>query len=462
MGNKKKSGALMAGLWYLISNFLLKGLSFITTPLFTRMLSTNDFGITSTYNSYVGMFMVISTLDLYSCVQISKQDFSEENNKFVSSVLFLSSSAVAGTYVVVNGICLLWGNIFRIPEVLIDVMFLNIMFSNAFNIMQTHHRADFKYKQVTILSILSSVCSTLLSLLFVYHMQSDRYLGRAAGELISIMIIGLYAMIYVMYKGRCCYKKQYWRYALKVSVPLIPHHLSGNILSYFDQIMINRYCGATDVAFYSLAYNCGLILQVLWSSLNGAWSPWFFDRMKENNIVSIKKYVRPYLLGFSILVLGVIACTPEIIFVLGPKEYRQSIWVVPPVAIGVFFQFVYSLYVNIEFYYKKTTRIATGTMLSALINVVLNVLLIPVVGYIAAAYTTLAGYFFLFLFHYNISKKLEKRDIYDKRYIIGTVLFTVLAGCIFAILYKFSMIRYLIAILLIAILLRTAQKSMFA
>ena len=76
--NKK---TLKAGTWYIICTFLSKGIVFLTTPVFTRVLDTQEYGITSTYNSWLSFFTVISTLDLYSCIQISRIDYEDKKEE---------------------------------------------------------------------------------------------------------------------------------------------------------------------------------------------------------------------------------------------------------------------------------------------------------------------------------------------------------------------------------------------
>lgn len=458
MNKGNNSQALKAGVWYLICNFLLKGISFITTPIFTRLLTAEDYGITATFSSYQSIFTIIATLDLYSCIQISKQDFGNDNDKFVSSVLTLSSLTVFIVYAAVRGIKIFIPSFLDMSATMIDIMFVGILFSNAFTLMQTQHRAYFRYKQVTFFTILSTVLSVVLGMVFVMQMSDNKYMGRIVGNLLPSMAVSLFAMISIYSKGRCLFKREYWKYALVISVPLIPHHLSGNILSNFDRIMINSMCGSSQAGIYSLAYNVGAVVQLIWSSFNSAWCPWFYEQMGIDKIEPIRKAVKPYAIIFSALVFMVIALAPEIIMILGPEEYWDAKWVIPPLALGIFLQFLYSLYVNIEFFYKKTSRIAVGTVIAALLNIALNYIFIPIFGYIVAAYTTLVGYAVMFAFHYVQAKKIEKRDLYDVRFIICLITVVFIICTIVAGLYNTTIVRYIITGLL-AIIVCIANRK---
>ena len=101
MKNNINKLALKAGSWYIISNFLIKGVAVISIPIFTRLLSPSDFGITNTYTSWLGILTIIGTLDIYSCVQIARYNIDEKDiDSFVSSILTLSSISVLFLYLI--------------------------------------------------------------------------------------------------------------------------------------------------------------------------------------------------------------------------------------------------------------------------------------------------------------------------------------------------------------------------
>lgn len=446
--------ALKAGTWYVISNFLIKGIAIFTTPIFTRMLSPEAFGITHTYTSWLGIFTIIGTLDIYSCVQIARHDYSDEEiDSFISSILTISSFTVFALYIAVK---LLGHNIqgfISIPEPLIDIMFLEILFTNAFTIMQTKHKAYFRYKEFILFSALIAILSPIFAIVLMNMQESNFYYGKIVGSAIPKLAISIVIFFHIMKKGQVFVNKKYWKYALAISIPLIPHHLAGNILSHFDKIMINKYAGAADTGLYSLAYSYALILSVIWSSFNQAWIPWFYEKMKHNRINEIKIYVKPYIITFTVAFIGMVFVGPEALRIFGPEEYWSGKWVIPPVLLGILFQFVYSLYVNIEFYFKKTNYIAIGTAAAAIINIGLNYLYIPRYGYIAAAYTTLIGYIFLFIFHLYISSKWIDEDIFDKKFVFSVLILMVGTSILGLVLYDLPVIRYAFLLLIIAFII---------
>lgn len=121
----------------------------------------------------------------------------------------------------------------------------------------------------------------------------------------------------------------------------------------------------------------------------------------------MKKVSNYYLVVFTLITMIVMVVSIDLAKFMAPKDYYSGLSLVVPITLGYFFQFLYSLPVNAEFYEKKTSFIAIGTVASAIVNILLNMIFIPRLGIIAAGYTTVFTYFLLFIFHYNIAKKLR-------------------------------------------------------
>lgn len=82
--------AVKAGLWYTIGNIALKGCAFLTLPVFTRLLSTSDFGVYNAYIAYEQIFTAILGVGFYGTIKNAKLDFKENFKKYLSSIVFLS------------------------------------------------------------------------------------------------------------------------------------------------------------------------------------------------------------------------------------------------------------------------------------------------------------------------------------------------------------------------------------
>ena len=462
--NKESSKVLKSGIWYTISNFIVKGLAFITMPIFTRIMTADDVGMFSNLIAWFNILSIIATFELYSSVSIARFDFKNDLNKYISSNLFLGSLITLIFYIIV-----LVFHDFFIELMMIDFKTLNIMFIYllvypAIQMFQIKNQVKYNYKPIVFVTLsnalISSIASIVLTLIFVNKLN-----GRIIGYFTPMIIISFVVYIYLMFEGKSINKK-YWSYALKISFPLILHLLAGYLLSSVDKIMITKMVSSHANALYSVAYTISQVIAILWMSMNNAWSPWAYEKMDNKEYDSLFKNSKPYLIFFLIVVFLFMLVAPELLLIMGGNEYLETKYVIPPVMIGYVFQFVYSLYVNIEFYHKKQKNIAFGTIIACVINIILNYILIPRFGYIAAAYTTLIGYISLYVIHYIFVKKLGCTSWYDNRFFLKMLIISLFSLLVSNLLFKFNIIRYfiigLIAIGFIIFLVRKRDKIITA
>lgn len=447
--------ALKAGSWYVISNILNKGIIALSTPFITRLLTPEEFGVAGTYNSLLSILTILGTLNISSSVAVARFDYDtdDEYDQYISSVLFLSTAFNSLLFLIFHLFRDTIANFTGIPPILIYFMYFNIIFTNAFNVLQIKHRSKMKYKAFVFLSIIIAVVSPIFSIVLIGFQDSHKYLGRIFGIHLPTMIIGFAIIVYVLAKTRPVFKIGHWKYSLNISLPLIPHNLSNNILSESDRLIINYFRGPAEVGLYTLAYSYSNILSTIWNSFNQAWSPWFMEKLKEEKFDDIIRAVKPYTIVFSILFLGMIAVGPEALRIFGPAEYQDGVWVIAPVLLGLYFQFAYSLYVNAEIYYKKTKYVSMGTLVAGIIDLGLNIVFIPIYGFIGAAYTTLVGYLILFIIHYVLSNRIVKRDFVGNGFIITWSILMVVFTAIFTVLTNYMLLRYILFLVLFIVLM---------
>lgn len=457
MGTNSSNGkALKAGVWYTASNFIVKAAGFLTTPIFTRLLSAEDVGAFSNIQSWFNILVIITTFDLFSAIAVARFDYKDDLNEYIASTLVLGTTITIVFYVAALVFWDFFLDLFQIDTVSFHLIMLYCLVYPALQMYQMKARIEYNYKTSVVLSLGSVLGSTLCSLIMVL-LCSNKLFGRVSGFFVPVIIlnIGIYV---VLIKRAKFISTKYWKYALTISIPLIWHTLAGNLLNSSDRIMITRFCGKSDNALYSIAYSCAIIVSVLWASMNTAWSPWAYEKMDEENYSALRKASKPYMLFFGLVVFCFLLVAPEVLMLMGGKKYITAIGVIPPVMIGYVFQFVYSLYVNIEFYSKKQNYIAVGTTIAALTNVALNWIFIPRFGYVAAAYTTLFGYAVLFTVHFLFVSKLGKLWWYDTKF--NLLFLTGAIGVMFISLglYHFTLVRYVIIALLALIVIYTAWK----
>lgn len=433
---------IKASFWYLVSNMVLKGLGFFTIPIFSRMLSKAEYGYYNNFTAWLSILTIVATLTLSTSLIRARFDFKEDLNCYVTSNLVLGSLSVLIFFII------FWLNrnlvetIFALDFKYIIIMFLSILFLPAYNMFQQLQRFDYKYKIVVALTLSASVGSILLSLVLMKYMDNGLE-ARIIGSQLPFFVISFVLYGYFLLKSRKV-KLKYWKYSLLICLPFLVHLLSGNVLTSVDRTMITGMCGAESTALYGMAYNIAMVVAVLWDSLNSAYAPWLAEQLDSKNYEGIRKYSYSYILFFCVCLIGVMLIAPETLYILGGKPYVDAKYVIPPVMLGYLFMFLYSMYANVEQFEKKTTGMAVATVMAALMNLGLNYIFIPRYGYLAAAYTTLAGYLFLFIFHYVLVRKMGFHTIYDTRFILLISLASTVAALLILVVYQFDFIRYIV------------------
>lgn len=465
--NKNDKKAVKSGFWYTVSSFITKGSTIITTPIFARLMSKDDLGVVSNVSAWVLLLLPLVSFDLYSSLKLAKYDYKDEIEKYSSSIVVYSSLLTMVFYVAaiifIDPVC----NFLEVNETQLHVIFLYCLVHPALSVYQTQNAIFYRYRKSTMVSLGGFFLSTVSGILFVL-LSNDKATGRIIGGRGMYILISLIIYIYLLKKGGFSFK--YFEYALVISFPLIWHTLSMHLLSSCDRIVITKYCGSEKAALYSIAYTAAHAISLLYHSLGNAWSPWALDQIHTDRYEKHKKVSNVYALLFMVMAVGLLLVGPEILLVLGGKKYMEAVNVIPPALLAVVPQMVYSLYINSENYMKKQKFIAIGTMGAGLINLVLNVIFIPKFGYVAAAYTTFAGYFFLYLFHYFICMKIGMKRFYDSKLYFLIILASIAMIPTSIWLYAHTIIRYIavavyfMALITAAILFRdkiALAKDMF-
>lgn len=457
--DKRPSAGVVAkaGLWYTVSNFAFRAVAFITTPVFARILSKNEYGEFNNITSWVAILFILTSCDLYTSIIRAKLDYESDLERYSLSILTLESIITLLLFVITMLFKGFLANIMGIEEKYFFIMFAYLFLVQGFYVFITNERAHYRYKIFSIITGVGIVASCLLSLMLVVMMR-NKLDARVYGQYIPYIIIGFILYILVIKNGKSIHLP-YYKYGLFLSVPLVPHLLSMTVLSSSDKIMITKLSGVEFTAIYSVAYIVANIVTILIDSMNKAWAPWFLDSVKAGDIKTVQKVTIPYAGIFFGLIFGLYLVAPEVVMILGGKQYRDGIYVLPPLIAGCAFQFVYTMYVQVEFYEKKMKMVAFGTTIAAVVNIILNYLLIPVFGYKAAGYTTLFGYMVLFFIHYITICKLGYKNIFDRRVIFVGLLLVMSAIPFAMLLYRNNFARYIIITVYILALFIVFMKS---
>ena len=456
------SKPVRASLWFTVCSFVQKGISFITVPIFTRLMSAYQYGMYSLYMSWDSVIIVFATLNLsYQVFNNGLVKYKDDQAGYTSSMLGLSNLCTT----VLFGFYLLFHDAINaytgLSTPMFLLMFVQYYFNQALALWTVKERFFYRYRLLCAITMTSAFVSSGLGVAAMYFCD-DKVFARLASLALVNVIVGaaIYANILRGSRKLVCLK--YWKFVLALNLPLIPHYLSMTVLNSSDRIMIASICGASYTAYYSVAYSIASILSMLISSVNSSYIPWFYQKMAENDDASIARVSRMLLVVVGAFSLVPALLGPEVVTILGSRDYLEGIWVMPAVSIGVYFTFLYSLFSNYELYYESSRLLMVASMGAALLNVALNYILLPVFGFVAAGYTTLACYIALAFFHYwgmyRVSKQGKGRAIpFDIRVTVLTSLALLAVSVGVTFLYYSTPLRY--AIFGCAVLVAYAKRK---
>ena len=460
MGLKQKFGtlpkAVKSATAFVIASVLTQGLHIITTPIYTRLLSTADMGIVTAYGSYESIVGTIVGMGFVSgAFSIAMNEYPDKRDQYSSSILTLSMLVSSIAFILMLLFREPLSQIMHINTSLIILMGLGLIVTPARSMWNAKNRFEYKYKITILVSIASlfvSVCFSLIAIVWYKH-NTEVNLGQV--RLIATSIISYSVSLVIagsiFCKGKCFKDTVYWRFAVAAGIPMVIHSIAKVIFDSSDRIMILHLCGASDVGIYGTLYSISSVAVILWTAINGSLVPYLFECINKGKTTSIQK-VTNVLLGVYAAGCGFfILMAPEIVALLTTNEYMGGIHMIPPIAAGIFFTALYNMYSTMLLYRKKTTLIMLSTVISAIVNIVLNYLLIPIYGYVTASYTTLVSYIVLALTQYLFMRYEVKNDYYDERVFFGLSL-GVIAFSIFAnAIYEYIVIRYLCILVMLII-----------
>ena len=452
-----------ASFWFLICSFLQKGISVITTPIFTRLLTTSEYGQFDVFNSWLGIITIIVSMNLYAEVYTQGMiKFNEERKVFSSSLQGLSLTLVVIWTVIYIAFYQFWNKLLSLTTVQMMSLLLMIWTTATFNFWASEQRVYYKYKLLVLITLIVSITKPVVGIFLVTHFE-DKVTARILGLVLVEVIAYTGCFVSQIIRGKRFYSYKFWKYSIFYNLPLIPHYLSQVVLINSDRIMINKFVGSSAAGIYGLAYSLAMVMTLFNIALMNTLNPWIYQKIKDKEYKKIEPVAYISLSIIAFVNLFLIALAPEVVKIFAPSSYYKAVYCIPPVAMSVLFMFMYDLFAKYAFYYEKTKLIMLASIGGAILNIVLNYVGIKLFGYVTAAYTTLICYMVYALFHYILMRKVcneycDGIKPYNDRILLGIVFVFLLFGFGLLLTYSYIVIRYFIVILMIIIVIVNKKR----
>lgn len=396
-------------IYNIASTIVLQGLAFISGPIFSGILGTNNYGIAAVYLTWVQIASTVFSLQAAGTIAIARVNYPiEDQEKFQSSVFSLATICYAFFSLLTIGVCTIAGKIIgaSLPMVMFGLIHgWGLYCVTAMNSKFTY---EFKADKNFWLSVTTSSCTIGLSIFLIHQFPAEyNYWGRIIGQSSVYAVLGIYLLVYILGRGKTFYHKEYWKFTLPIAVPTIFHLLAMIVLNQSDKVMLQRMEGNSAAGIYSLACTFATVLSIIYHALNNSWVPFYYEYTRKNQTDTMREHARNYIELFTIISMGFILLAREVFHIYAKRSFWDGTDLIPMFSIGFYFVFLYSFPVNYEFYNKKTRTIAFGTSGAALCNIVLNYFLINLWGIQGAVVATAVSHGLQFAFHLICAKRID-------------------------------------------------------
>ena len=429
----------------MVTSFFQAGMKLLFVPVFTRLLSTSEYGVVTVFESIQNMLGTITMMSLWTNVyNRGMQEFKTDRDKFTASLLFfgnICTLAVGAVFLILHKQIMPF---FSLTGFLWIVMFANFLFLPAYNCWIARQKFEYHYQNMLIVAIAINILSPIAGVIMIFSPISDKAAAKIFGTEVIMMLAYIPIFILAFKKSNWNVKWEYVKYGMKFNIPLIPHYASQQILSSCDRIMISYMVDEASAGIYGLSYQIATVVHMVWVAVNSVLIPWTYNKIESGRAEDVKRQTKNIITAYAAVCVGVMFIAPEVVKIFVPAKYYEGIYIIAPVVGGTFFVAVFNLFSLLEFYYKKTVYVMIVSLIAAILNLILNRMFIPVYGYQAAAYTTLVCYcLYAFMHAYNLLK-LKVMHYYDMKVIAKLSLAMFFISIVIVWTYDGFIIRYLL------------------
>ncbi len=446
--------------FYTIGAIIPKVIGFFLLPIFTRYLSPTEYGIINYTNSITIFLLAFTVLSLntYLLRHLFDYEKEEDRKKLIGNVfLFITiiNFIMLGAELVLFPKIILAFNI----KVKFHPYFLLALINNFLSVFSVVPLIIYRYKgkaiNFVVINATKSFIQVILSLILVIHFNMG-VLGRYYGSLIANVIF-LVIYILIIYKNTILnLNLPQIKRGLKFSLPLVPSTFLHIIVNVADRIILERYVPLAALGIYSVSYTLGTVLQIFAYSSYLAFEPIVFSKIGKvdfsKTIIKIRKYYLYIIFCLSFLYA---LFSKEILYMMASSKFSSGYKVIPIIIFATIFLSENYLFGTILIGNKKTKISLILNLIGAVINVIVNLLLIPIIGIYGAAVSTLTSYMVMFcLFYYYLNRHMGMKFLKINKDIISLLVGALLAYVFiytfnYNINLQFILLKFLVACLYI-------------
>ena len=408
-----------------IGKFATQFMSLLLLPLFTHYLLSEDYGIVDLFQTYISLFIPILTLRIDSAIfrfLIDKRNDENGKKKVVSNILLILLMGLVPTFIL-GLIIFNFLNIKYIGYVIVNLLIL-MLSSVVLQIL----RGLGKNKEYSIASIITGATTLIGNVILILCFNIG-----AESILISSSIANFICVLYVCIKVKIVnlidlksIDKKEIKNILKYSLPMIPNSLSWWVVNVSDRTIISTFLGVAYNGIYTVSCKFSNILNSVYSIFNMSWQEIAILHIKDmDKDEFFSKMINKIFMFFSSISILIIAFLPFVYDIIIGDNYISSYSYIPILLYANSWNVLIGLIGGIYVAVKRTKEIANTTIMSAALNIIINIILIKFIGLYAAAISTLISYLIIGIYRYIDCKKYVNLKLDFKVIILFTIIFII-------------------------------------
>jgi O-antigen/teichoic acid export membrane protein len=397
---------------YSIGNLLVTFSGFISFPILTRLFSVDQYGLLGLISSTLLILTGIAKLGtqhsiirFFGEVKTGKRELSIQ--QFYTTV-FLGMAGMGAA------VTLLWGGLSQLipPTWLNDgrlrslflltsvLVFVRVIDSSLVNFLRAEQRTVL-FNIYSVAKKYIGLAIIIVTLFFISRDLSGFYSATIVTEIVAVLILGT-----IILRGRGVsrdnFSPPFYREMLLFGIPMIGYEIAGIVLSVGDRYVIQAMIGGEALGIYSAAYNlCEYVSGIVIVAVGQAIMPIYMRLWAEQGEAETRKFLDQslhyYLMVGIPILAGLSAVGPELLSTMASEKYRDGAEIIPYVMSGMLLDGTLAFFGASLFIHKQTKTIMLLVVASAVLNLVLNIILIPYYGIKGSAIATLISYCFLVL-----------------------------------------------------------------
>lgn len=433
-----------ASLWYIISGAVARSVGVVGTPLFTRLLTPEEYGLYPLFNTWLGVVTVLATLELTGgFIYRGLLRFENRKEEFLSSataLMLISFGTVSILYLLLHNQI---NSLTRLSTGVSIMLLLQVLSNAVLAFYTAGARYRYKYKTVALINILSAILNPIISV-GIINLTPIRAEARIIGGVLVGLAVAIPLGVVIFIKGRRFFSREIWVYLLRHTLPLLPHYLSMSIILRAGEIWVGKIYGQGALGKYSVAMSLGLSMTMITGGLISALSPWMMRKLRDGYDGEISSLLLYLCRGVGLGALLILSVAPEVLSIITPADYHDAISAVYPLALTVIPMFLSSAVISAQMYFEKSGVTALPSVIAAFVSMALSAIALPYLPYTAAGIFSLIAYLVLSFLNLLGYKRVAGKYPVD----LGAVARTIILISTYALLLYFMRDVFISRILL--------------